>query len=79
MPLKGRKRKNAPAGARLAYSATRHSIARIAAPAHKTTHKGNVRKGAGGVAGARLAYDNTREDKMKAGVKKVAPRSVKIM
>ena len=42
MPLKGRKRKNAPAG-------------------------------------ARLAYDNTREDKMKAGVKKVAPRSVKIM
>tara|TARA_B100001094_G_scaffold265858_1_gene268533 strand:- start:88 stop:360 length:273 start_codon:yes stop_codon:yes gene_type:complete len=67
--VKGSARKGAAPGARLAYDATRHSIARIAAPAHATTKKGEVRKGAKGVAGSRLAFDATKK-KVKAGVKK---------
>ena len=57
MPKKGKRRKDVKAGARKAYSDTRFSIARIARPAHATTKKGFVRKGAKNIAGSRLAFD----------------------
>ena len=70
MPKKGRTRKDKMAGSRLAYDDTvqekeKQGGPAKAAPTHKTTKKGEVRKEAKGVAGSRLAFDDTVQEKTK--------------